>query len=131
VALHVRQHATEATRALYESDPRVVVWALSDVEIRSALCRLGRDGAMPAADVTEAVSRVASFWNHVHVVGLVDAVRARAKRMLDHHPLRAADALQLGAALTAADDEPPGWEFVCLDERLAEAARRERFTVVP
>jgi predicted nucleic acid-binding protein len=56
---------------------------------------------------------------------------ARAKRLLAVHALRAADALQIGAALAAAYDDPVGWEFVCLDERLAEAARREGFAVVP
>ena len=64
-------------------------------------------------------------------MSLVDAVKARAKRLLGVHTLRAADALQLGAALTAASDDPLGWDLVCLDERLAEAARREGFAVLP
>jgi len=56
---------------------------------------------------------------------------ACAKRCLMVHPLRAADALQLGAALVACGDDPHGFEFVCVDERLNEAARREGFTVRP
>ena len=46
------------------------------------------------------------------------------------HPLRAADALQLGAALVATDLEPAGLELVTLDERLATAAEKEGFTVL-
>ncbi|MHC4974262.1 MAG: hypothetical protein ACYTG3_18225 [Planctomycetota bacterium] len=53
------------------------------------------------------------------------------KRLLGIHNLRAADALQLGAALAAASDDPTAWELVCLDECLARAARREGFAVVP
>ena len=46
------------------------------------------------------------------------------------HPLRAADALQLGAALVAADGDPQSLELVTLDNRLAEAARLEGFSVL-
>ena len=46
------------------------------------------------------------------------------------HPLRTADALQLGAALVAADGDPQSLELVTLDRRLADAARREGFPVL-
>jgi hypothetical protein len=47
------------------------------------------------------------------------------------HALRAADSLQLAAALVAAEHDPRSLRFVALDHRLAEAARREGFEVVP
>jgi len=131
VVLHVQQRATRRARDLYAKDPQVLAWVLSDVEIRSALCRLGREGALSPDALREAIARSESLWSSVHVISLLDAVKARAKRLLAVHALRAADALQLGAALAAAYDDPVGWEFVCLDERLAEAARREGFAVVP
>ena len=49
--------------------------------------------------------------------------------MLRVHALRAADALQLAAALLASDEEPAGLDIVTLDSRLADAARREGFRV--
>lgn len=131
VALHIEQAATAEVRALYERDPDVVAWTLSDVELRSAVCRLGRDGAMTTANAEDAITRIEEFWDSVEVVSMIDAVKVRAKRVLDLHELRAADAMQLAAALTVAQDEPPGWGFVCLDDRLREAARRERFSVLP
>ena len=39
-------------------------------------------------------------------------------------------AVQLAAALVAADHDARTLEFVCLDERLAAAARREGFAVI-
>jgi hypothetical protein len=51
--------------------------------------------------------------------------------VLASHPLRGADALQLAAALVWCDEAPQGDTFVCLDERLKEAARREGFGVLP
>lgn len=131
VALHVAQAHTPALRAIHSRDPQVLAWQLSDVEVRSALCRLERDGAMTRNAFLDAVSRFESFWATVNVVSSVDSVKARAKRLLGIHPLRAADALQLGAALVAASDDPRGWEIVCLDDRLSDAALREGFTVIP
>ena len=43
--------------------------------------------------------------------------------------MRAADALQLAAALVATGERPGDLPFVTLDHRLAEAARREGFSV--
>jgi hypothetical protein len=57
-------------------------------------------------------------------------VRRTAERLLRTHPLRAADALQLAAALIAADHDPTSLAIVCLDERLRVAARREGFIVL-
>jgi hypothetical protein len=45
------------------------------------------------------------------------------------HPLAAADAMQLGAALAAARDRPETLEPVTLDRLLAERARLEGFRV--
>ncbi len=47
------------------------------------------------------------------------------------HPLSAADALQLAAGLLWADGRPAHHDFVCLDQRLREAAQREGFRVLP
>ena len=46
------------------------------------------------------------------------------------HERRAADSLQLAAALIAADHDPSSLESVCLDTRLTSAARREGFAVL-
>lgn len=56
-------------------------------------------------------------------------MRERAERLLAVHPLRAADALQLAAALVAVKDKPRDRGFVVTDGLLADAARREGFDV--
>jgi predicted nucleic acid-binding protein len=60
----------------------------------------------------------------------VESVRETATRLLRVHDLSAADALQLAAALLAAEGSPRTLAFVCLDRRLAVAAQREGFPVV-
>jgi hypothetical protein len=64
-------------------------------------------------------------------VGAVELVRSRALRLLGTHPIRAGDALQLAAALIACEERPESIPFVCVDDRLRDAARREGFSVLP
>ena len=131
VALHVEQAHTRLLRKAYKEDRWVPAWLQSDVEIRSAPCRLLREGTIGPEAFRDATERVESFWRTVHVVSLVEASKVRAKRLLAAHPLASADALQLGAALVGARDEPLGWEIVTLDDRLGQAARAEGFVVRP
>ena len=63
------------------------------------------------------------------VVSPSDIVLLRAERLLRVHPLRAADALQLAAALIASREEPQGFSFHVADIRLAHAAEKEGFAV--
>jgi hypothetical protein len=44
--------------------------------------------------------------------------------------MRAAESLQLAAALTAAEGNPASLPCVCLDQRLSLAAEREGFRVL-
>jgi hypothetical protein len=46
------------------------------------------------------------------------------------HRLRAADALQIASATTAAQHRPGALTFVTLDDRLGSIARREGFLVL-
>jgi len=130
VPLLVKEVSTASLRALREKDPEQTVWCLTPVEIASALARRSREG-LPA-DRTEAVgagfAALSQTWREV---SSLDLVRSRALRLLNTHPIRAADALQLGAALVACDEKPQALPFVCVDERLREAARREGFRVLP
>jgi hypothetical protein len=129
--LEIEQAATARVRELYAADAAVIAWVLSDVEIQSALRRLEREGAITSRALREAVRHFDTLWDGVHVIDAVGPVRLRAKRLLGVHPLRAADAVQLAAALTAVYDDPRAMEFACLDARLAQAADREGFAVVP
>jgi len=62
-------------------------------------------------------------------IGLTDAVRDLTFGVLDRFPLKAADALQLAAALAWAKERPSGRLFVSSDTRLSVAAREAGFEV--
>lgn len=111
-------------------DSDVALWTLTPVEVSSALYRLVREGALAERAALQAEARVEQLVRACAVVVNVEEVKARARRLLRVHQLRAADALQLGAALAWADDEPAGRGLCTFDERLALAAAREGFEVL-
>ena len=130
VPLVCAESQSAACRRWLRTDPVMLVWALSSMEVVSALARKRRDGRLDRAPYAAAKRRLASLeaaWNEI---ARLDAVRARARRLLELHALRAADALHLGAALVAVEDRPAGVEFVTFDERLGDAAEREGFAVL-
>jgi predicted nucleic acid-binding protein len=131
VALHIEQSGTPGVRLLVDGDHQPATWMLSEVEIRSAVARHRREGRFTSAEAAEALRRAEEFWEQVFRITLVDGVIRRAKILLDRHPLRAADALQLASALVAAENDPTDQDFVCLDDRLRAAAALEGFRVLP
>lgn len=127
--LLVGEAATDAMRAIAREDDSMLVWWATPVECVSALGRLEREGNVSDEAVVSAIERLDAFadaWNEVQPVA---AVRRTARRLLRVHPLRAADALQLSAAVVACEGNPATLEIVTLDDRLVEAARREGFVV--
>jgi hypothetical protein len=61
----------------------------------------------------------------------VESLRDTAERLLAVHPLRAADAFQLAAALGWCGGRPSGHAVVALAARLRDAASREGFDLYP
>jgi predicted nucleic acid-binding protein len=82
---------------------------------------------MNAADTRAAEARLRQLERLWVEVEPTQTVRRQAERLVRLHPLRAADALQLAAALVACHHEPGTLPFLTADERLAEAAQREGF----
>jgi predicted nucleic acid-binding protein len=130
VPLVIDEAATQPMRTLLGDDPDVVVWMLTSVELLSTLGRLGRSSSglediLPGVRF-DAMALFARWLTVSHIEG----VRRRAERLVGVHPLSAADAMQLGAALLACDDRPETLALVTLDQTLARAARLEGFQVL-
>jgi predicted nucleic acid-binding protein len=126
----VEEPATRAVARELGLDRLVIVWWGTRLECLSALARRERDGVLVHAATATAIGRldeIAAAWTEVEPA---DRIRATASRLLRTHPLRAADSLQLAAAITAADGAPATLPFVTLDARLGVAAEREGFPVI-
>lgn len=126
VPLLLQQPRTEHARHLIEEDGEPVVWWGSTVECGSAIARLHREGHLGRAEEAEARSLLDALRQSWFEIQPADGVREQALRLVRLHTLRAADALQLAAALEWAGS-PREAAFVTFDERLRDAAQREGF----
>ncbi len=131
VPLLVAEAQTTVLRASLRADTVVAVWWATEVECVSALARRERDGALSGDGLGRALAGLAEFAQTWQEVQAGAALRRSAVRLVRTHPLRAADALQLAAALSASEGEPGSLPFVTLDGRLRDAATREGFPVEP
>ena len=129
VPLFVDERHSDRVQLWLKSDPDVTVWALTRVELMSMIARRERQFPGAAVAIQAARLRILDAWQRWPEIADLDRVRRQAERVVAIHPLRAADALKLGAALVAAEGDPSTLEFVTLDRRLADAAEREGFPV--
>jgi uncharacterized protein len=129
--LVVLERSSETLRALLREDRDVLTWWASRVEAASALSRLGRESALDGPGLDAAFTRLAALARTWDEVLPTEAVREQVVRILRLHPLRAADALQLAAAVVASEHQPGSLQMVTLDDRLRQAGLREGFPVGP
>lgn len=129
VPLLIEQPKTALAELHLRADPRMVVWWGSRVECVSALRRLWREGAIAPADVEfglGSLQLLAGRW--IEIVPHHE-VRQLAERLLAQYPLRAADSLQLAAALAWVGRIAGAAVFATFDGRLMNAAQREGFAL--
>ncbi len=131
IPLFVLEARSQAVKALAESDPHMAVWWAAPVECASAVHRLRREGVFSTAEAAPVLAAMSTAFGAADTVQAGDALSVKALRLLGVHPLRAADALQLAAALILVRDAPAGHELVSLHEQLREAALLEGFRVLP
>ena len=129
--LLVSEATSQALVIFLKQEGTLSLWWASPVECAAALYRRHRESPLSSPVLREALVRLDAMIEGATVIVPTDPVRRRTRRLLATHPLRAADALQLAAALAWCDDDPRDAGFVCLDERLREAAVREGFRVFP
>ncbi|MGH9800419.1 MAG: hypothetical protein ACRD82_08655, partial [Blastocatellia bacterium] len=76
---------------------------------------------------SSALEKYRRLWDEI---APSDEVRTLAERLLRKHQLRAADSLQLAAALVWCNSYPKGRAFISDDGRLLIAAETEGFDVI-
>jgi uncharacterized protein len=130
VSLVVEEPRSDGCRRLLRDRAGVAVWMLTRTEMISAVWQRARMGRVPPGAVAKALTKIEGLSRGWTEVSDAEPVRDRAERILGQHELRAADALQLGAALVLTNDRPKGRDFVTADGALARAAIVEGFRVL-
>ncbi|MDP9176046.1 MAG: type II toxin-antitoxin system VapC family toxin [Gemmatimonadota bacterium] len=130
IPLLIAESTSARLREIHSADPAIATWWGTPVECVSAFARLERDGTLTPSGLGRAIARTRNavgFWTEV---GPSDDVREQAIRLLRVHQLRAADAVQLAAAIVAAEFQPGSLDFVTLDKHQGSAADKEGFRVI-
>jgi predicted nucleic acid-binding protein len=131
IPLCLQERESPSLKKLVHADQSIVAWWASPIECFSALARLRREEALSLDEEGQAQAVLRALMAGWTEVEPSEAVREQAARVLRLHPLRAADSLQLAAAMVWCQGDPSRREFVCLDQRLRDAGRREGFIILP
>jgi predicted nucleic acid-binding protein len=122
------ENSGQSRRLLRQHAP--VVWWSTSIEVTSALARLKRERVLSEEQHRSASQRLAVLSKSWREIQPTNRLRNIAENRLDRYDLRAADALQLAAALVWCSERPKNRDFLCRDIRLREAARQEGFSIV-
>lgn len=128
VKRYVRERGSVKVRRLVLSDVPATS-RLSEVEVASALGRRAREGAFSVAERDRALAALQTDLPAIFVVELTPEITAQARTLLQRHPLRAGDAIQLASCLYLREQLGEAIPLVAFDKRLTDAARGEGLSV--
>ena len=131
IPLMLPEPETRALGTLLKADPVIAAWWGTRIECAAAIARLERERRVTGQHMAQARSRLDLLADQWIEIAPSAQVRDQAERLVRVHTLRSADAHQLAAALVASQHRPGSLEFVTIDQRLADAARREGFRLLP
>ena len=103
VALGVDEPHRQTALHILEADDRMAVWWGATVEYVAALSRRERDASLTTDEVSEHLVRLHALSHVWYEVQPSRRIAMLAQRLLRVHPLRAADSLQLAAAIARVD----------------------------
>ncbi len=130
IPLFIAEQGSARAKRWCREDPEIIVWTLTRVELFSALARRRREEPAAGPRLLAVRRDLLRVWEQCLEVTAIEIVRRHAERIVESHPVRAAHALQIAAAILAAEDNPASLEFVTFDENLAHVAEREGFAVL-
>ena len=116
--------------AASEADNKLFVSRITWVEALSAFSRRKREDSLSASDTDIAIRAFQHDWDtQYHIVELDYPVINAAGRLVQRHPLRAYDSVQLASALslnpTFSRIAPDAFVFISADKRLTDLAQAE------
>ncbi len=98
------------------------------LEVESAIQRRLKERSLSQKQADEVRLLAAEFRKKTHLIVADQNVLDIALHLQKIYTLRVADAMQLASARAGTED-PARVDFLCLDDRLNEAAKREGFNV--
>ncbi len=135
----VKRHVSEIGSVWFQNlvllaqNNSIITAKLSIVEVFSAFNRRKREVTISQIDYDDFAKDFSAISNNeYHLLDLTDSIIAESKRLLETHPLRAGDSIQLATAIYARNllqnSQLPTPIFLASDNKLLDAAKAEGFT---
>jgi len=124
VKRYIREAGGDKVRPLFRR--RVAASAISGIEVPAAIWRRAREGDLSEARAHDLVKKVVEDLAEMIVVEMRRSVTELARELVERHPLRAYDAVQLACALLLAERAATAVTFICADHRLCDVAVAEQ-----
>ena len=128
VKLYVREVGSDAVRSLVSRSEVCVTSAISYAEIRSAMARRFREGAVNAAWLEQAKAALLDDWQGLFVVPVILPIARRSGDLAESYALRGMDSIHLATALWL-QSQQNDITLTAWDTRLVAAAVAAGFLV--
>jgi uncharacterized protein len=136
----VKHHVSEIGSVWFQnlvlpaSNNSIITAKLSIVEVFSAFNRRKREATISQIDYDDFAKDFSTISNNeYHLIDLSDSIIVESQRLLETHPLRAGDAIQLATAIYARNMlQNSGLSspiFLASDDKLLNAAITEGFAI--
>jgi uncharacterized protein len=131
VTLYVEEAGSQAVRSWLDDADVVATSILAYVEACAAFARRRRERKIQPYAMARIFRDLEADWTRYVILEVNDPLIHRAARLVETHALRASDSIHLASALLFAEKLADQTSFATWDERLALAAKKERFSVLP
>lgn len=131
--LYIQEDGSAGLRQMLDQseDNRVFILELTLLEARSAIRRRERAREITTAAANGFLTQIDQDGKSRYFVERISAqVIAEAHRLIDNHPIRALDALQLAGCILLSQAYHLSLIFVCADYDLCAAATAERIATL-
>lgn len=133
VKLYIQEKGSDRLRQVLKQneDNRIFILELTLLEAHSTLWRLEREHKISTTDAKRFITQIDQDGKSRYFVEQIsEQVTTEASRLIDKHPLRSLDALQLAGCVLASQAYHLSLIFVCADYRLCAAATAERIAIL-
>lgn len=124
---YIDEPGTSLIENIFRESDSIFVSAISEIEAHSTFKRLLVEKAVSPSDYLVLKEEFGMDFRHFNVIPMDDPVIENAKKMIENHRLKTLDSIQLGSALSLIDEIDA---FICSDEKLIRAAKKEGFETV-
>jgi len=123
---YLKEVGTESVRRWLSEDSLIVTSQLSYAEIQATFARKSREKTLPPKDYRSIRRSFDADWKAMFIVYIDDVLLPIIRRLVESHPLRGADSVQLASALYVSERiRPEPLQFACADTHLLHAAIAE------